>query len=72
MAMTNAEKQAAYRERLADEGKKIHRVVVVSKDWQAGFDAGASGKPSTPTPRGIDQLSWYSGYIEGQAKHERQ
>lgn len=34
--------------------------------WQAGYEAGKAGQPSTP-PQGVDGLSWIAGYIEGQA-----
>jgi hypothetical protein len=40
---------------------------LIEKDWQAGFDAGLTGKPNR-CPQGIDSLSWVSGYIEGQAR----
>lgn len=34
--------------------------------WEAGYEAGKAGQPSTP-PQGANGLSWIAGYIEGQA-----
>jgi hypothetical protein len=40
------------------------------KDWQKGYDAGVAGKPGA-VPRGVDGLSWTSGYVEGKAAREK-
>jgi hypothetical protein len=58
-----AEKQAA--------GYKRTTVWIHQGAWQAGYDAGLAGAPSTPSPPDLDGLSWISGYIEGQAKRQQ-
>ena len=62
--------------------KQIHRIPEPSRhkrtplvsqspiDWQAGYDAGASGKQQYPVPAGVDALSFFSGWIEGRAAKE--
>jgi hypothetical protein len=40
------------------------KVTQNQKDWQAGYDAGKTGKPGH-APKGVDGLSWMSGYVEG-------
>lgn len=40
-------------------------------DWQAGYDAAIAGKPQHPVPPGVDALSFYSGWIEGNAQDKR-
>ena len=35
--------------------------------WEAGYAAGQAGK-SPIAPKGMDSLSWYSGFIEGKAR----
>ena len=63
-----AKRQEAYRHRQQAAGRK-QRVVWIHDDaWQAGFAAGEAGTPSTPVPPGTDGLSWFSGWIEGEAK----
>lgn len=49
--------------------KQAGAVSMIQADWQLGFDAGEAGKPSTPvSPNVSHALSWFSGYIEGDAK----
>lgn len=38
--------------------------------WQAGFDAGEAGHPMTPCPQNLDPFSYFSGWIEGDAKRQ--
>jgi len=38
--------------------------------WQAGFDAGEAGRPITPCPQNLDPFSYFSGWIEGDAKRQ--
>lgn len=64
----NARRQEAFRERQKAAGKRQRLVWIHDESWQAGFDAGVAGTPSTPIPVGIDGLSWFSGWIEGEAK----
>ncbi len=61
------------------------KVTQNQKDWQAGYDAGVSGKPGH-APKGgenpnqlgfsttvlVDGLSWTSGYVEGRAARRKQ
>ena len=49
---------------------------VVKQDiesWNWGFKDGLDGEPAHPAPerRGLDGLSYASGYIEGKAKREK-
>lgn len=46
------------------------KVKIDAASWQAGYDAGKTGRPSYPPPPNVDHLSWHSGYIEGQAKRQ--
>lgn len=39
--------------------------------WQAGFEAGEAGRPMTPCPQNLDPFSYFSGWIEGNAKRQR-
>lgn len=38
--------------------------------WRAGFEAGEAGRAMTPCPVGLDALSYFSGWIEGDAKRQ--
>jgi hypothetical protein len=38
--------------------------------WRAGFEAGEIGRPMTPCPAGLDAFSYFSGWIEGDAKRQ--
>ena len=69
MAMTNAEKQAAYRERLRADGK-TQRLVTVDASACRRDMRPATRASKLPPPAGIDRLSWFSGYIEGKG-HRR-
>ncbi len=40
------------------------------KAWRAGFDAGEAGRAMTPCPACLDPLSYFSGWIEGDAKRQ--
>ncbi|MDA0559700.1 hypothetical protein [Burkholderia pseudomallei] len=40
------------------------------KAWRAGFDAGEAGRAMTPCPADLDSLSYFSGWIEGDAKRQ--
>lgn len=64
----NARRQEAFRERQREAGKRQVMVWIDQESWQAGFDAGAVGRSSSPVPAGVDGLSWFSGWIEGDAK----
>lgn len=66
-----ARRQAAYDSRKKAAGYKRISVWIHEGAWQAGYDAGLAGIPSTPSPAGLDGLSWISGYIEGQAKRQQ-
>jgi len=63
-----AKRQEAYRQRQQTAGKRQRMVWIHDTSWQAGFAAGEAGTPSSPVPQGIDSLSWFSGWIEGEAK----
>lgn len=39
--------------------------------WQAEYDAGKAVRPMTPCPQNLDPLSYFSGWIEGDAKRQR-
>jgi hypothetical protein len=71
MALTNAEKQAAYRKRLRAEGKTQKLVTVETESWARGYAAGLAGDPDYPPTGQGDRLSWFSGYIEGKAHRTR-
>ncbi len=71
LASPSAQRQAAYKARREAQGFKRTTVWIHEGAWQAGYDAGFAGKPSTPVPAGLDGLSWFSGYIEGDAKRQR-
>lgn len=43
-------------------------VRIAPSAWQAGFDAGKAGRPMTPCPHKFDPFSYFSGWIEGEAK----
>lgn len=66
-----ARRQAAYDIRKKAAGYKRTTVWIHQGAWQAGYDAGLAGIPSTPSPPDLDGLSWISGYIEGQAKRQQ-
>ncbi|VVE37225.1 hypothetical protein PNO31109_03962 [Pandoraea nosoerga] len=38
--------------------------------WRVGFEAGETGRPMTPCPASLDALSYFSGWIEGEAKRQ--
>jgi hypothetical protein len=38
--------------------------------WRAGFDAGEAGRSMAPCPRNLDPFSYFSGWIEGDAKRQ--
>lgn len=63
-----ARRQEAHRQRQQTEGKRQMMVYIRDESWQAGFEAGEAGTPSTPVPAGLDGLSWFSGWIEGEAE----
>ena len=65
---SGAKRQEAYRKRQQAAGKRQRMVWIHDESWQAGFKAGEAGTPSSPVPDGIDGLSWFSGWIEGEAK----
>lgn len=65
-----ARRQAAYKDRQEQTGKKRVQVWMDRDDWQSGFDMGAAGKPSRPGAEVRDQLAWFSGWIEGDAKRQ--
>jgi hypothetical protein len=62
-----AKRQAQYRARKVLAGMRQRLVWMDDGAWQAGFNAGLAGMPNTCLT-GLDQLSFVSGYIEGQAK----
>lgn len=64
-----ARRQAAFRARQKAEGKKQVLVWIDSISWDLGFESGKSGLPSAP-PKDCDELSFFSGYIEGKAKRD--
>jgi hypothetical protein len=66
---SGAKRQAAFRARQKAEGKKQVLVWIDSISWNLGFEAGKCGSPNTP-PKDADELSFFSGYIEGKAKRE--
>jgi len=37
------------------------------KSWEAGYNAGHSGKPTDPPSPGTDRLAYASGFVEGEA-----
>lgn len=49
---------------------KQPKVRIDKESWEKGYDAGRRGEPNLP-PRGVEALSWHSGYIEGEAEFER-
>lgn len=63
-----AKRQEAYRQRQQAAGKRQRMVWIHDASWQVGFLAGEAGTPSSPMPDGIDALSWFSGWIEGESK----
>jgi hypothetical protein len=65
---SSAVRQAAYKARQEQAGKKRVQVWLDEGDWQVGFDAGEARKPSQPDESIRDQLAWFSGWIEGDAK----
>lgn len=67
---SGARRQAAYRERQQAAGKRQRVVWIHENDWQAGFAAGEAGTPAAPVPQGVDGLSWFSGWVEGEAKRK--
>lgn len=38
--------------------------------WRAGFEAGENGRAMTPCPAKLDSFSYFSGWIEGDAKRQ--
>lgn len=69
---SGAKRQAAYRKRQQAAGKRQRMVWIHDASWQAGFKAGETSTPASPVPEGIDGLSWFSGWIEGEAKRLRE
>lgn len=67
---SGARRQAAFKARRKAEGYKRATVWIHEASWQAGYDAALAGQPSTPHSADVDGLSWFSGYIEGQAKRQ--
>ena len=65
-----ARRQEAYRQRQQAAGKRQRVVWIHDASWEAGFAAGKAGTPSSPVPEGIDGLSWFAGWIEGEAKRK--
>ncbi len=55
----------------AKQNKEKIKVPLNHTDWQNGFNAGSSGKPQAPVPAGADNLSWISGWIEGNANYKK-
>ncbi|CAJ4306140.1 Uncharacterised protein [Burkholderia pseudomallei] len=43
-------------------------VQIDSDAWRAGFEAGETGRAMTPCPANLDSFSYFSGWIEGDAK----
>lgn len=41
-----------------------------SDAWRAGFEAGEAGRAMTPCPASLDAFSYFSGWIEGDAKRQ--
>ncbi|WP_155033831.1 hypothetical protein [Burkholderia pseudomallei] len=46
------------------------RVLIDPEAWRAGFEAGETGHAMTPCPANLDALSYFSGWIEGDAKRQ--
>lgn len=63
-------RNARYEARRKAEGWRRVSVWQKADDWQAGFDAALAGQPANPVPKGLDGLSWFSGWIEGDAKRK--
>ena len=53
------------------QNKAKIKVPLNHTDWQNGFNAGSSGIPHECTPDGADNLSWISGWIEGNANRKK-
>jgi hypothetical protein len=52
---------------MTDKGKPGGKVRQDSLAWQQGFDDARAGKPAR-CRRGLDRLSYESGYAEGKAR----
>lgn len=50
--------------------RKMARIVIEKESYERGWNDGKSGRSLT-VPPGIDEFSYYSGYIEGKADLER-
>lgn len=46
---------------------KKPKIRIDKESWEKGFDAGQR-REKNPQPEGVEVLSWFSGYIEGQAE----
>ncbi|RSK71665.1 hypothetical protein [Burkholderia pseudomallei] len=44
--------------------------LIDSEAWRAGFEAGETGRAMTPCPANLDAFSYFSGWIEGDAKRQ--
>ena len=62
-----AKRQEAYRLRQQAAGKRQMMIWIHEESRTAGFKAGAAGAPSSLPPN-VDGLSWFVGWIEGNAK----
>lgn len=67
LASDGARRQAAFKARKEAQGYRRATVWMHEASWKAGFEAGMAGNPPMPVPDGIDGLSWFSGYVEGDA-----
>lgn len=45
-------------------------VQIDSDAWRAGFEAGETGRAMTPCSANLDAFSYFSGWIEGDAKRQ--
>jgi hypothetical protein len=48
----------------------MFKCTLKNKDWKKGHDAALAGKPGH-APKGVDGLSWMSGYLEGKAEKNK-
>lgn len=45
-------------------------VLIDPEAWRAGLQAGETGRAMTPCPASLDAFSYFSGWIEGDAKRQ--
>lgn len=67
----NAKNQQAFRARQKAAGKRQTVIWIVPADWREGYRAGDAGEPATPVPPDTDPLSWFGGWIEGDATRKK-